>query len=104
MANFVFDGEALPGTKVNSRPLLGPANTIVPASEFNEVTKALADIRTVLLTLLDPTVLNALATMIAVSPLGRVYFKFNVPETPGNFVYAFANPAGVFQVSGNPPP
>jgi hypothetical protein len=102
--NYVFDNEILPGAKVDGHTNIFPPNQVVTAAEFNEVTKALADIRTILDLLLDPTVQTALLSLIAVSATGRVYLKLNNPTLGNQVTYLFADDSGFVKGSLNPPP
>jgi hypothetical protein len=104
MPNFVFDGEVLPGTKVDGPASILPPNQVVTAAEFNEMNKALADIRTLLNGLIDVSALTAVATFVAVSAGGRTYFELNDPLNGNQITYLYVAPDGTFKVSLNPPP
>jgi hypothetical protein len=46
--SFIDDNTALPGTKVNAGPIIGPADENLSAPEFNTITSGLYDVRTVI--------------------------------------------------------
>ena len=48
MTNFIDNNTSLPGTKVNAGTIVGPANQNLSATEFNTITQALLDTRTVI--------------------------------------------------------